>query len=75
MPLCLLGQLPPGLHWMTDDREAPEKKEFASVLAVKSLEESGAFKNPVSEMRANNSAGGKGSILRKIKVSALVRIK
>lgn len=31
MPLCLLGQLPPGLHWMTDDREAPEKKEFASV--------------------------------------------
>lgn len=75
MPLCLLGQLPPGLHWMTDDREAPEKKEFASVLAVKSLEESGAFKHPVSETRANKFSGRKRKHTAKIEVSALVRIK
>lgn len=56
MPLCLLGQLPPGLHWMTDDREAPEKKEFASVLAGKSLEERGAFKQAGSEMHTKGSA-------------------
>lgn len=56
MPLCLLGQLPPGLHWMTDDREAPEKKEFASVLSGKSPEERGAFKQAGSEMHTKGSA-------------------
>lgn len=30
-PLCALGQLAPGLHRTTEDREAPKKKEFASV--------------------------------------------
>lgn len=56
MPLCLLGQLPPGLHWMTDDREAPEKKEFASVLSGKCLEERGAFKQAGSETHTKGSA-------------------
>lgn len=56
MPLCLLGQLPPGLHWMTDDREAPEKKEFASVLSGKSLEERGAFKQAGRETHTKGSA-------------------
>lgn len=69
MPLCLLGQLPPGLHWMTDDREAPEKKEFASVLSGKSLEEGRAFKQAGSEMHT------KGSAWQKMQVSALLWIK
>lgn len=69
MPLCLLGQLPPGLHWMTDDREAPEKKEFASVLSGRPLEGCRAFRQAGSEMHT------KGSARQKCRFSALLWIK